>query len=57
MRLEFRFYRGFVANGKCVLHEIDHRTPTYNVKLDGFVPIGHLLQVGENHFTVDSAET
>ncbi len=29
-----------VLNGKGFLHEIDHRTPTYNVKLDDFVSIG-----------------
>ncbi|MFA6176520.1 MAG: hypothetical protein WC765_08090, partial [Phycisphaerae bacterium] len=29
-----------VLNGKGFLHEIDHRTPTYNYKLDEFVSIG-----------------
>jgi len=28
-----------VLNGKGFLHEIDHRTPTYNIKLDEFVSI------------------
>ena len=30
-------------NGKGFLHEIDHRTPTYNVKLDEFVSIGWMV--------------
>ena len=29
-----------LLNGKGFLHEIDHRTPTYNVNLDEFVSIG-----------------
>lgn len=29
--------------GKGFLHEIDHRTPTYNVKLDEFVSIGWMV--------------
>ena len=32
-----------VLNGKGFLHEIDHRTPTYNVKLDEFVSIGWMV--------------
>ncbi len=30
-------------NNKGFLHEIDHRTPTYNVKLDEFVSIGWMV--------------
>ena len=30
-------------DGKGFLHEIDHRTPTYNVKLDEFVSIGWMV--------------
>ena len=32
-----------VLNGKGFLHEIDHRTPTYNVKLDEFVSIAWMV--------------
>ena len=32
-----------VLNGKGFLHEIDHRTPTYNCKLDEFVSIGWMV--------------
>ena len=32
-----------VLNGKGFLHEIDHRTPTYNCKLDEFVAIGWMV--------------
>lgn len=32
-----------VLNHKGFLHEIDHRTPTYNVKLDEFVSIGWMV--------------
>jgi hypothetical protein len=32
-----------VLDGKGFLHEIDHRTPTYNVKLDEFVSIGWMV--------------
>ncbi|MBU4460344.1 MAG: hypothetical protein KJ579_07240, partial [Verrucomicrobia bacterium] len=32
-----------VLNGKGFLHEIDHRTPTYNVKLNEFVSIGWMV--------------
>ena len=32
-----------VLNGKGFLHEIDHRTPTYNVKLDEYVSIGWMV--------------
>ncbi|MEN6496275.1 MAG: hypothetical protein ABFD16_18485 [Thermoguttaceae bacterium] len=32
-----------VLNRKGFLHEIDHRTPTYNVKLDDFVSIGWMV--------------
>ena len=32
-----------VLNGKGFLHEIDHRTPTYNCKLDDFVSIGWMV--------------
>jgi beta-galactosidase len=32
-----------VLNGKGFLHEIDHRTPTYNVNLDEFVSIGWMV--------------
>jgi hypothetical protein len=32
-----------VLNGKGFLHEIDHRTPTYNVNLDEYVSIGWMV--------------
>ena len=32
-----------VLNGKGFLHEIDHRTPTYNVALDEYVSIGWMV--------------
>lgn len=32
-----------LLNGKGFLHEIDHRTPTYNVKLDEFVSIAWMV--------------
>ena len=32
-----------VLNGKGFLHEIDHRTPTYNVELDPYVSIGWMV--------------
>ena len=32
-----------VLNGKGFLHEIDHRTPTYNIDLDEYVSIGWMV--------------